>query len=140
MPRRKKHPQVKLLHPYYGRVSVDADIADLIGLLWENRIETRYSCQGGDTEATVDGRGYLYFANAQSFEAFIERIYNHPDPDLIESIEEANSHCLSASDKWSIEVSPQYYEDVYEGMSYIVRFPPDDIALLVCVFSGLYVD
>ena len=63
------HKQVKLKCPEYGNLEeVDSEIADLLKVLWENKIYTYMSCQDSD------GYVWLQFSTKKDFLRFLDMV------------------------------------------------------------------
>lgn len=146
MPRKKKHSQVKVLHPHYGKVQVDEEMASLIEMMWEEGIDTLSSCQGKvDDQFSENRRAYVAFPNGHSFEAFVVRIMSSCDHGLKQHLSHARHRLFEEKEEsWRIDVGPMVYGHPdgtleYEGMCYAVRFPSSDTAHIACVFAGVYV-
>ena len=53
------HTQVLGKHPRRGNIPVDEELVELLELLWENGVETHFSCQGGPDEKYGEVEGYI---------------------------------------------------------------------------------
>jgi len=70
------HKQIRLVHPEYDDIDVDAGIADLIQLIWDHDIFTILSCE--DNQDSV----WLCFPHAMELEKFLRIVVGDRRDDL----------------------------------------------------------
>jgi hypothetical protein len=121
-----KHKQVEIYHSELNKtVEVDEGISELIELLWELDVGTRFSCQE-DRPGII----WIQFSN-DSAEHFLNTVSYYRDEEV--GISESLYKRMVDSDLeggWEIEAVP--YDEAYEDLpSYMwfeisIRFPSSD--------------